>query len=204
MISSDAGLCVEKFCQWLFENHFLFLFRIKQNSGAIYNRIIDWADFVIKKNPDGNYFQSFHLESNQIHSRRLWRLPGLQYSNYPGISEAFVIIKTNLQTNQSDKQYFITNRLPDEWSCSDILKRILLHWEIETGIFGVKDRTFLEDQVRYSNINGAMSHVSLLNFSWNCLSAPKFQHFWKNQSTACKIQFWNPELWIRKQEDYSL
>ena len=42
-----------------------------------------------------------------MHSRRLWRLKGLKFSNYPGIQEAFVIEKTNLDTQHCENQYFI-------------------------------------------------------------------------------------------------
>ena len=91
---------------------------------------------------------------------------------------------------EKDKQYFITNRLSDEWTAPEILGRILLHWDTETGVFGIKDNTFHEDKVRYLSLAGAMSHVALLNASWNCLSAPIFNEYWEGDSMACRIQFW--------------
>jgi hypothetical protein len=70
-----------------------------------------------------------------------------------------------------DLQYFITNRPPKAWDAQSVLDRILLHWDTETGVFGIKDNTFHEDKVRYKSIKEAMSHVSLLNIAWDCLSA---------------------------------
>jgi hypothetical protein len=150
---------------------------------------MDWADSVIEKNPEGDYFQDVHFESNELHSRRLWRLPGLRYAVYPGIREGFVVEKNNLETLEKDMQYFISNRPSKNWSGQSILNRILLHWDTETGVFGIKDNTFHEDKIRYKSIDGAMAHVSLLNSAWNCLSAPVFNGFWKEEPMSCRIQF---------------
>jgi len=174
---------------------FFYLFRIKENAGNIHSRVLDWASDALKQNPQGDWFQDIHFESNKIHSRRLWRMPGLRYALYPGIQEAFMIEKKNLESSEIDRQFFISNRPSDDWDGLSILNRILLHWDTETGVFGIKDNTFQEDKVRYKSLKGAMSHVSLLNLSWNCLSAPVFEEFWKGEPMSCRIQFWknNPE-----------
>lgn len=169
---------------------FFYLFRIKENAGKIYLRAIDWAAAVMANDSTGDFFQSFHCESDEIHSRRLWRIKGLQHAVYPGIQEGFVVEKTNLETQETDLQYFITNRPSRVWEAQDILERILLHWDTETGVFGIKDNTFHEDKVRYKTIRGAMAHVSLLNSSWNSLSAPVFKQYWNDQSMSVRIQFW--------------
>jgi hypothetical protein len=153
-------------------------------------RVWDWASYLMEKKPLGNFHQSVRLESNEIHSRRLWRIPGLYYSVYPGIREGFVIRKTNLNSLKTDLQYFITNRPAEAWDARSILDRILLHWDTETGVFGIKDNTFHEDKARYRSVNGTMSHVSLLNFAWNCLSAQVFEQYWKGKPMSCRIQFW--------------
>ncbi len=150
---------------------------------------MEWAEVVEKENPKGDYFQDIHFESNEIHSRRIWRLPGLCYATYPGIQEAFMVEKINLETQEKDRQFFITSRPPNQWSAQDILERILLHWDTETGVFGIKDRTFLEDKVRYKSVEGTMGHVSLLNFAWNCFNAPVFDNYWNGKSLNCRIQF---------------
>ncbi len=125
----------------------------------------------------------------------------MRHSTYPGIKEGFAVLKTNLDTGKEDKQYFITNRPSGEWTAQDVLNRILLHWDTETGVFGIKDNTFQEDKVRYSSLRGAASHVSLLNLSWNCLYAPIFENYWAGEPMSCRIQFWkdnseyNPFEW---------
>jgi hypothetical protein len=144
---------------------------------------------LIERNPEGDY-QQVSVESDEIQSRTLWRIPGLCYAVYPGIQEGFVVRKTNMKSSETDLQYFITNRLPKDWDANSIIGRILLHWDTETGVFGIKDNTFCEDKVRYQSINGAMSHVSLLNFAWNCLSAPVFEKYWKGEPMNSRIQFW--------------
>lgn len=169
---------------------FFYLFRIKENAGKICDRVREWAEQAIQTNKEGDYFQSSHSESNKIHSRRLWRLPGLRHSNYPGIKEAFVILKKNLITGEEDTQYFITNRPAGDWTGQQVLERVLLHWDTETGVFGIKDNTFKEDKVRYFSVAGAMSHVGSLNVAWNCLSAPVFDNYWPGESMNCKMQFW--------------
>ena len=75
-----------------------FIFRIKQNSGAIFDRVLDWASFSKGKRTDGDYFEPTRLAGDSRHSRRLWRIEGLKFSGYPGVREAFVIDKTNLDT----------------------------------------------------------------------------------------------------------
>jgi len=158
-------------------------------------RVLDWTSDWMGKKPQGDFHQRVHFESNEIHSRKLWRLPGLYHAVYPGIQEGFVIQKTNLRTLEEDLQYFITNRPPKSWDAQSVLDRILLHWDTETGVFGIKDNTFHEDKVRYKSINGAMSHVSLLNIAWCCFSAPIFEQYWKGEPMNYRIQFWkdNPE-----------
>ena len=190
VVSGDAGFCVEEFCNWLNEKGFFYLFRIKENAGNIYLRTVDWAVSIMENNPAGDFFQSFHCEGSENHSRRLWRIKGLQHAVYPGSQEGFVVEKTNLETQKTDLQYFITNRPSMAWEAQDILDRILLHWDTETGVFGIKDNTFHEDKVRYKTIAGVMGHVSLLNIAWNGLSAPVFKPYWKDRSMNVRMQFW--------------
>ena len=130
------------------------------------------------------------MESHEIHSRTLWRIPGLCHAVYPGIREGFVIEKTDLRSQEKNLQYFITNRPSEAWDARSVLSRILLHWDTGTGVFGIRDNTFHEDRVRYKTISGAMSHVSLLNIAWDCLSAPVFRSYWKAEPMSCRIQFW--------------
>lgn len=169
---------------------FFYIFRIKENAGNIFLRVFDWASDLIVQKPQGDFHQEIHLESKEIHSRKLWRIPGLRHAIYPGIQEGFVIQKTDLNDFETAMQYFITNRPPKEWDAKSILDRILLHWDTETGVFGVKDNTFNEDKVRYTSIDGAMSHVFLLNFAWDCLSAPIFEQYWRGESMNHRIRFW--------------
>lgn len=129
------------------------------------------------------------MEGNEIQDRILWRLPGLKHSLYPGVEEAFMIQKENTVTHEKDDQYFITNCSPENWSDSEILDRILLHWETETGVFGIKDRVFLEDKVRYFSLPGTAAHVALLNTAWNCLFAPALNHYWSESSINCRMRF---------------
>ena len=143
----------------------------------------------MKHNPLGDFHESAHMESSQTHSRTIWRLQGLCHAVYPGIQEGFVVQKTDLETGKIDLQHFITNRPPFEWDSRTILERIRLHWDTETGVFGIKDNTFHEDKVRYKSLNGASSHVSLLNIAWNCLSAPAFEQYWKGMPMSHRIQF---------------
>lgn len=152
-------------------------------------RAMEWAEIVCAKYPEGHYVQDIHFESNEIHSRKLWRLPGLSYSSHPGIQEGFRIEKTNLMTSEKDCQLFITNRPAIQWGHESILNRILLHWDTETGVFGIKDNTFQEDKVRYKTVAGAMGHVAMLNVAWNCLYAPVFESYWPNKPMSCRIQF---------------
>jgi len=91
---------------------------------------------------------------------------------------------------EKDMQYFITNRPSNAWTSESVLQRILLHWDTETGVFGIKDNTFHEDKVRYKTIAGALSHVSLLNMAWDCLSAPIFEQYWLGEPMNYRIQFW--------------
>jgi hypothetical protein len=103
----------------------------------------------------------------------------LRHSTNPGIQEAIRIEKENLTTSEKDVQYFITNQPSETWTATGILNRILLHWDTETGVFGIKDNTFQYDKVRYFSISGAQSHVALLNIAWNCLSAKVFKQYWE-------------------------
>lgn len=144
----------------------------------------------MERNPHGDCPPLVRLEGKEIQGRSLWRLAGLRHALYPGIKEGFVVQKTNMTSRETDRQYFIANRPPEAWTGESVLNRILLHWDVETGVFGVKDNTFREDKVRYKSIQGAMSHVSLLNFACNCLSAPVFEGYWKGEPMNCRIQFW--------------
>ena len=143
----------------------------------------------MKRNPDGDYHH-VRVEGGEIHSRILWRILGLCHAVYPGIREGFVIRKTDHKTSETDVQYFITNRPQKGWNSQSILNRILLHRDTGTGVSGIKDNTFCEDKVRYRSISGAMSHVALLNFSWNCLSAPVFEKYRKGEPMNYRIRFW--------------
>ena len=71
----------------------------------------------------------------------------------------------------------------------DIINRILLHWDTETGTFGTKDNHFSEDKVRYKSIQGAKAHVMMLNSVCNLFWAPAFENYWKNLSIPYSIQF---------------
>jgi hypothetical protein len=119
----------------------------------------------------------------------------LRHSSYPGIQEAFMVEKVNLSTSEKDSQYFITNRPSNTWDALTVLDRILLHWDTETGVFGIKDNTFLEDKARYFTLEGAHSHVALLNIAWNCFFSPVFDQYCRGESLGSKIQFWknNPD-----------
>ncbi len=150
---------------------------------------MEWADVVSERNPKGHYHQDIHFESDEIHSRILWRLSGMCYAAYAGIQEGFMVKKTNLVTQEIDRQFFISNRPSIEWRAQSVLDRILLHWDTETGVFGIKDNTFQEDKVRYKLIEGATAHVALLNIAWNCLYAPVFEGFWQGEPLNCRIQF---------------
>jgi len=130
------------------------------------------------------------LESNEIRSRTLRRIPGLYHAVYPGIREGFAIRKTNQNSSETDMQYFITNRPGRSWNAQAVPDRILLHRDTGTGVSGIRDNTFHEDKVRYKSVNGAMSHVSLLNIAWNCLSAPAFEQYRKGEPMSCRMQFW--------------
>ena len=173
----------------LTEKVFFYIFRIKENAGNIFLRVSDRASYLMGKYPHGDFCQSVHCESNEIHSRKLLRIPGLYHSVYPGIREGSVIQKTDLRSLKTDMQYFITDRPPKAWNAQSVLNRILLHRDTGTGVSGIRDNTFREDKVRYRSVNGAMSHVSLLSFAWNCLSAPVFKRYRMGESMSCKIQF---------------
>ncbi len=174
---------------------FFYLFRIKENAGSIYSRVVEWADHAERKNPQGDFLRNIHFESEKIHGRRLWRLPGLKHAVHPGIEEGFLVPKTDLATLETDRQLFVSNRASGGWDAEAILKRILLHWDIETGVFGIKDNTFREDGVRYKSVDGATAHVSLLDMAWNCLSAPVFDDYWNGEPMNHRIRLWkdNPE-----------
>ena len=71
----------------------------------------------------------------------------------------------------------------------DIINRILLHWDTETGTFGTKDNHFSEDKVRYKSIQGAKDHVMMVYYVCNLFWAPAFENYWKNLSIPYRIQF---------------
>jgi len=168
---------------------FFYLFRVKRNSGKVFNQIVSSANLLRKKNPEGDYFETVRIAGGKIHSRRIWRLSDHTFLTYPGIKEAFVIEKTNLETQSVQLQYFMTSYPPSFWSSTEIIDRILLHWDIETGIFGTKDNIFHEDKVRYKSLEGAKAHVTLLNSVCNTLWAPVFDSYWKNEPVSARIQF---------------
>ena len=170
--------------RWLF-----FVFRIKQNAGEIFDRLLDWTSSTKDKNPDGNYFEQARLAGGAIHSRRLWRIEGLKFSGYPGVTEAFVIDKTNLDTQHIETQYFISSYPSSNWNAENIINRILLHWDTETGTFGTKDHHFSEDKVRYKSIQGAKSHVMMLNSICNLFWAPALENYWWNMPISYRMQF---------------
>jgi hypothetical protein len=89
---------------------------------------------------------------------------------------------------EKSMQCFITNRPSSAWDAEAVLQRNLLHWDTETGVFGIKDKTFHEDKVRYKTITGALSHVSLLNLAWNGLSCPVFGQYWQGEPMSYRIQ----------------
>jgi hypothetical protein len=183
LLSGDAGFCVEEFCSWISSHAGLYyFFRIKSNAGWIYDKIVSCAESVRKSIPEGDYYEDVRISGSQIHSRRMWVMGGLKDSLYPGIREGIVIEKNNLDSGKKELQYFICSYPDNLWSCSERLERALLHWDTETGIFGVKDITFNEDRVRYKTIEGANSHVTLLNIANNCLYAPVFRNFWGNNA----------------------
>ena len=95
----------------------------------------------------------------------------------------------NLDTQHCENQYFITSQLPLNWNPQEIIERILLHWDTETGTFGTKDNIFFEDRVRYKSIDGTKAHVALLNFTCNAFWAPAFDSYWQNQPMSSRIQF---------------
>jgi hypothetical protein len=169
---------------------FFYIFRIKENAGKVFMRVLDWSSYLMGENHVGDFFEASHIESNEIHSRRLWRIPGLCHAIYPGIQEGFVIEKTNLSSLEVDMQYFITNRPAKDWNSQQVLGGILPHWDTETGVFGIKDNTFHEDRVRYKTVRGVMSHVSLLDIAWNCLSAPVFEPYWRSMPMSMRMRFW--------------
>ena len=198
LVSGDAGVCVEEHGAWLYVQNIFYLFRIKANAGHLFDRVIDWAETARARRPDGDFFEATRVSGAAIHSRRLWRLPGLRFASFPGITEAFVVEKKSAEASAvPELQYYITSYPRVAWRASDILERILLHWDTETGVFGVKDGTFDEDAVRYKYLEGAMAHVVLLNTVMNCLWAPVLAAWWlPNTPLAHRIQF------LRDHPDY--
>ena len=96
----------------------------------------------------------------------------------------------NTEGAQPELQYYVTSYPCASWTCAAILERILLHWDTETGVFGVKDGTFDEDAVRYKHLGGATAHVMLLNTVMNCLWAPALAPLWPSDAPLShRIQF---------------
>lgn len=93
LVSGDAGMCVEEHAAWLTSEGFVYLFRIKGNAGWIFERVQQWTDAARTARPDGDLDEACRLSGGQLHSRRLWRLPGLRHASFPGITEGFVIEK---------------------------------------------------------------------------------------------------------------
>jgi len=93
LISADAGRCVEDHAAWLTGQNFFYLFRIKGNAGGLFDRVQQWAAAARAARPNGDFYEACRVSGGQLHSRRLWRLPGLQFASFPGITEGFVIGK---------------------------------------------------------------------------------------------------------------
>jgi len=129
-VSGDAGFRVEEFCRWLNVKGFFYIFRIKKNAGNIFLRVSDRASCLMGKNPHGDFYQSVHCGSDEIHSRILWRIPGLYHAVYPGIREGSVIRKTDLQSLKTELRYFITNRPPNAWNARSVIDRILIPGQV--------------------------------------------------------------------------
>lgn len=113
----------------------------------------------------------------------------MSFPQYPGATEAFVIDKTNLDTQNLEPQYFISSYLASNWKSKEIIERVLLHWDTETGTFGAKDNHFDEDKVRYKSLQGAKAHVMLLNSVCNTFWSPIFENYWENRPISYRIQF---------------
>ena len=86
-------MCVEEHAAWLTGEGFFYLFRIKGNAGWIFERVKEWADAARTERPKGDLDAACRLSGGQLHSRRLWRLPGLRHARFPGITEGFVVEK---------------------------------------------------------------------------------------------------------------
>lgn len=93
LLSGDAGMCVEGNAAYLTGNSIDYLFRIKQNAGGIFGRVEEWAKSERTIRPEGDFFESCNVSGDDAHSRRLWRLSGLSFASFPGISEGFVVEK---------------------------------------------------------------------------------------------------------------
>jgi hypothetical protein len=190
MVSGDAGFCVEAASEWIHLNGGFYFWKIKENCGAIYDRVVQWAQLAEEKRTEGDY-QEIRKSSKRIDLRKLWRLPGLQHSNYPGISEAFYIKKqrVHLPEATTEKQLYITNFQQHAWSAKQVMDRALMHWEVETGCFGRKDRHFSEDLIRFHSKQKAWGHSSMIAWVFNCLYAPKLKKcFPENASIPVKMQ----------------
>lgn len=199
LVSFDAGMTVQLFAAWMTNNYFFYLGRVKGNSGHLFDWVKQWAEKVCNERLEGDYFESIRLSSDQMHSRRLWRviLPEASCGIFSGIRDVVIVDKTDLSDNSTDRQYFVTSYPSQAWSCKEMLERILLHWDTETGIFGVKDRTFSEDKARYASVEGAMARTFVDNVACNFLRAPVFESFWLPEAPLShRLQFW------RDQPDY--
>jgi hypothetical protein len=93
LVSGDAGFCVEEFAAWLALRSLGDRFRIKKNAGGLYTRGAEWAEWTQKRRPEGDFYEACRISGAALDSRRLWRLPGLRFARFPGITEGFVIEK---------------------------------------------------------------------------------------------------------------
>lgn len=96
LVSGDAGVCVEEHAAWLSAGSFRYLFRTKKIAGGIYERVVDWAESARERRPEGDWYEPWRISGADLHSRRLWRLPGLRWASFPGITEGFVVEKKPL------------------------------------------------------------------------------------------------------------
>jgi len=189
LISGDAGFSVEQNVNFLKKRGFYYLFRLKQNAGGVFTKVKAVSKQEVLKRPEGDFVDSSRISGSSIHKRKLWRCKNFSFQSYQGVKEAFVIEKTNLKTGENILQYYLTNYPSPLWKSDEILQRILLHWDTETGIFGTKDNYFLEDSVRYKSLDGTIAHVALLNFVCNFYWAPLFQPYWEGKPISHRVQF---------------
>lgn len=200
LVSHDAGMTVQLFGAWLDEQKIFYLARVKGNSGHLYDWVCEQAQKVFSSCPEGDFFEAARVSGSEVHSRRLWRIPLAEPAQgiYPGLREVIIVEKGQDHEQKTELQYFLSSYSPSAWIAKEILARILLHWDTETGVFSVKDRVFQEDKARYRHISGANARIRLNNVAFNLLNAPLFQCFWElDAPLSHRIQF------LRDHPDYN-